>query len=62
MSSHRTIYDRVPKTPPHGPKGADRLTILEDTDGDGQVDESIDFLSDLNIATGFQKCYSCAMW
>ena len=50
----RTIYDRVPKPPPHGPKGADRLTISEDTDGEGQMDNSIDFLSDLKIATGFQ--------
>ena len=24
----RTKYDRIPKPPPHGPKGADRLTIL----------------------------------
>ena len=53
----RTTYDRVPKPPPHGPKGADRLTILEDTDGDGRMDRSKDFLSDLNIATGFQFGY-----
>ena len=53
----RTTYDRVPKPPPHGPKGADRLTILEDTDGDGLMDTSKDFLSDLNIATGFQFGY-----
>src|SRR6516164_1759623 len=25
----RTIYDRVPEPPPRGPKGADRITILE---------------------------------
>src|SRR3954454_7275112 len=25
----RTIYDRVPEPPPRGPKGADRLTILD---------------------------------
>ncbi len=49
----RTTYDRVPQPPPHGPKGADRLTILEDTDGDGRVDKAKDFVSDLNIATGF---------
>lgn len=53
----RTTYDRVPKPPPHGPKGADRLTILEDTDGDGRVDQSKDFISDLNIATGFAFGY-----
>src|SRR5690349_24910379 len=31
----RTKYDRVPEPPPEGPRGADRITILEDTDGDG---------------------------
>jgi len=53
----RTLYDRVPLPPPHGPKGADRLTILEDTDGDGRIDRSIDFISDLNLATGFAFGY-----
>src|SRR2546425_4213374 len=28
----RTKYDRVPDPPPRGPKGADRITICEDTD------------------------------
>src|SRR6516162_9636851 len=23
----RTVYDKVPEPPPHGPKGADRITI-----------------------------------
>ena len=54
----RTTYDRVPKPPPYGPNGADRLTILTDTDGDGRVDTSKDFVSDLNIATGFAFGYS----
>src|SRR5262249_14347458 len=31
----RTVYDHVPEPPPRGTKGADRITILEDTDGDG---------------------------
>ena len=48
----RTVYDRVPKPPPHGPHGADRITILEDTNGDGQADQFKDFVSGLNIATG----------
>ncbi len=48
----RTTYDRVPLPPPHGPKGADRITILEDTDGDGRADRAKDFLSDLNLASG----------
>lgn len=36
----RTVYDRIPDPPPRGPKGADRITILEDTDGDGRADRS----------------------
>jgi len=48
----RTEYDRVPKPPPHGPKGGDRITILEDTDGDGRTDHSKDFVSGLNLASG----------
>ena len=48
----RTVYDRVPEPPPDGPRGADRITILEDTDGDGQADQFKDFVSGLNIATG----------
>src|SRR5881275_2119109 len=31
----RTTYDRVPEPPPRGPKGADRISILESTDGEG---------------------------
>jgi putative membrane-bound dehydrogenase-like protein len=48
----RTEYDRVPEPPPHGPRGADRVTILEDTDGDGRADQAKDFLDGLNLATG----------
>ena len=48
----RTKYDRVPEPPPHGPRGDDRITILEDTDGDGRMDRSHDFIDGLNLATG----------
>lgn len=48
----RTEYDRMPLPPPHGPRGADRITILEDTNGDGQIDGGKDFVSGLNLATG----------
>ncbi len=48
----RTAYDRVPKPPPHGPTGADRITILEDGDGDGRVDKARDFVAGLNLASG----------
>ncbi len=47
----RTKYDRVPEPPPRGPKGADRVTILEDTDGDGRVDKTKDFVTGLNLAS-----------
>ena len=48
----RTLYDRVPKPPPHGPRGADKITILEDTDGDGSADVVKDFVDGLNLVTG----------
>jgi putative membrane-bound dehydrogenase-like protein len=48
----RTAYDRVPEPPPHGPRGADRVTILEDADGDGRADGSHDFVAGLNLASG----------
>ncbi|HVU89538.1 MAG TPA: PVC-type heme-binding CxxCH protein [Pirellulales bacterium] len=48
----RTKYDRVPDPPPRGPRGADRITILEDTDGDGHADAAKDFVDGLNLATG----------
>src|SRR5579864_1534728 len=48
----RTIYDRQPEPPPRGPRGADRITILEDRDGDGMADSSKDFVEGLNLASG----------
>ena len=48
----RTVYDRMPKPPPHGPRGADRITILDDTDGDGRADVFKDFVRGLNLCTG----------
>src|ERR1700676_3392484 len=48
----RTVYDRVPEPPPRGPRGADRITILEDPDATGRYRKSKDFLSDLNLASG----------
>ncbi len=49
----RTKYDRVPEPPPHGPRGADRLTILLDVDGDSICDRARDFVTGLNLSTGF---------
>ncbi len=48
----RTKYDRVPEPPPHGPRGADRITILSDTDGDGRYESGRDFIDGLNLASG----------
>jgi putative membrane-bound dehydrogenase-like protein len=48
----RTVYDRVPEPPPKGPKGADKITILEDKDGDGRFETAKDFVTGLNIASG----------
>ncbi|MBL9213478.1 MAG: c-type cytochrome [Opitutaceae bacterium] len=47
----RTVYDKVPEPPPHGPRGADRVTILEDTNADGVADRARDFVNGLNLAT-----------
>ena len=49
----RTIWDRVPEPPPHGPKGLDRITILSDPDEHGVFRQSKDFVTGLNIASGF---------
>ena len=49
----RTIWDKVPEPPPHGPKGADRLTICFDPDENGVYRKSKDFVTGLNIASGF---------
>jgi putative membrane-bound dehydrogenase-like protein len=49
----RTVWDRQPEPPPRGPKGADRLTILSDPDEHGVFRKSKDFVTGLNIASGF---------
>lgn len=48
----RTTYDRLPEPPPRGPRGADKITILEDKDGDGFYETAKDFVTGLNIASG----------
>ena len=50
----RTVYDRVPEPPPRGPRGADRITILEDSDADGRADKFRDFVDGLNLVTGLE--------
>ncbi|MFC4871846.1 PVC-type heme-binding CxxCH protein [Negadavirga shengliensis] len=47
----RVKFDKIPDAPPLGDKGADRITVFEDTDGDGKYDRSFDAIEGLNIAT-----------
>jgi putative membrane-bound dehydrogenase-like protein len=49
----RTIYDRVPKPPPRGPRGDDRITILYELDANGRARKAKDFVNGLNLASGF---------
>ncbi len=47
----RVVYDRMPTAPPNHVKGKDRVTVHEDTDGDGVFDKHTVFLDGLNIVT-----------
>ena len=47
----RAQFDKMPEPPPHGTKGADKITVFEDTTGDGLYDSHRDVITGLNIAT-----------
>ncbi|MDF1740699.1 MAG: c-type cytochrome [Verrucomicrobiales bacterium] len=47
----RAQFDKMPEPPPHGAKGADKITVFEDTTGDGLYDSHRDVITGLNIAT-----------
>ena len=47
----RVVYDKVPAPPPNHVRGNDKITIHEDTDGDGVFDKHTTFVDGLNIAT-----------
>lgn len=47
----RAIFDKVPEPPPHGVKGLDRVTVLEDADGDGKYESIRDVITGLNIVS-----------
>jgi putative heme-binding domain-containing protein len=51
----RAVYDKVPLPPPLGVKGLDKITIHEDTNGDGVFDKHKTFVDGLNIATAFAQ-------
>ncbi|MGV3686254.1 MAG: DUF7133 domain-containing protein [Daejeonella sp.] len=47
----RVKFDKIPSAPPGGVRGADKITVFEDTNGDGTYDKSTDAIKGLNIAT-----------
>ena len=47
----RAKFDKVPLPPPRGEKGADIITVFEDTQGSGSFDKHTDVLKGLNITT-----------
>jgi putative heme-binding domain-containing protein len=47
----RAKFDKVPLPPPRGEKGADKITVFEDSDGDGAFDKHTDVITGLNIAS-----------
>lgn len=49
----RTVYDKVPAAPPNHERGADRISIHEDVDGDGTYEKHSVFVDGLNIASSF---------
>ncbi|HVX11928.1 MAG TPA: PVC-type heme-binding CxxCH protein [Pirellulales bacterium] len=51
----RATYDKVPPPPPNHFRGLDKITIHEDTDGDGRFDKQKTFLEGLNIVTSFAR-------
>jgi hypothetical protein len=53
----RTKYDHVPEPPPHGPRGADSIIVLEDPDANGRYHKAKTVVSGLNLATGIALGY-----
>jgi putative heme-binding domain-containing protein len=51
----RAVYDKTPLPPPLGVPGKDRISIHEDTDGDGVYDRHTVFIDNLNIATAVER-------
>ncbi len=47
----RARYTEVPAPPPRHVRGADKITVLEDTDGNGTFDSHRDVITGLNITT-----------
>ena len=50
----RSVYDQIPPPPPHHFRGADRITIHEDTTGSGLFNRHSTFVEGLNITTALE--------
>ena len=50
----RNVYDRVPPAPPNHFVGKDKITLHEDTDGDGTYDKHKTFVDGLNMVTAVE--------
>jgi len=51
----RAVYDKVPRPPPNHDPGRDRISIHEDSDGDGAFDKHSIFIDGLNICTAVER-------
>src|SRR5437588_3987775 len=49
------IFDQVPEPPPRGVRGAGKVTVFEDREGDGIFESHRDVITGLNIATAAIK-------
>lgn len=52
---YRAVYDKVPPPPPRHVRGRDRISIHEDSDGDGTFDRHTVFADGLNMATAVAR-------
>lgn len=50
----RSVYDQVPPPPPRHYRGMDRITIHEDSDGDGRFDRHRTFLEGLSLVSSLE--------
>ena len=47
----RAVFDKVPPAPPNHVRGKDKITVYDDTNGDGTYDKHTDVLTGLNIVS-----------
>ena len=51
----RAVYDKVPPPPPGHLRGLDRITIHEDSDGNGTFEKHKTFVEGLNVVTSVER-------